>query len=81
MSDFKQMRGIPDKKLHEALTNHAGVLVQILGYIKFQQKTRWRQQALNTVLSLGLLYSLFQATIDGVLVQVGTLTHYIMRLF
>ncbi len=69
MSDFKQMRGIPDKKLHDALTNHAGVLVQILQYISYRQNTRWRQRALNCILGIGVLYSLQQAEINAIVVQ------------
>lgn len=77
-SSMQQMRGISDQKLHEALTNHAGVLVQILNYINYRQKTGWRQRALNVALVLGVLYCLLKATVDASLVQLGALLSHIL---
>ncbi len=75
---FSKMRGLSDEKLHGALTNHAGVLVHILNHINYNQKTAWRQKALNAVLVLGVLYSLHRPLVDG---SVAQLTHYILGLF
>ena len=77
---FKQMgqKPLTDAETRNALSNHASVLVQILGYINHQQRRAWRQRALNCILGIGVLYSLQQAEINAIVVQCWAYLHHIL---